>query len=233
MVSAAPSAHMVDIGDPPIPQTTSPLVNMSAEEARKNTIVVVMIGLALCAGGWWLWQHQNGFWAVVLGVLGVGLVVASFGPKTLVAACPFCGARMSGFLQNNKSDGKQTQCPKCYEYSVVSGKTLRALDPASSSQGTGFETPVFKDGIWPRACVACGASPTRFDDLTKRNVNALALVLGRVILVKGTLSGVPYCDQHRDALELKVTQSKKMLLEWRSLRMMRRYVAANRSRQPA
>ena len=45
------------------------------------------------------------------------------------------------------------------------------------------------------------------------------------------MSGIPYCDKHRDTLALRVGSDKKLFLRWTSLRMMRRYLAANRGRQ--
>jgi len=44
------------------------------------------------------------------------------------------------------------------------------------------------------------------------------------------VSGIPYCSKHRDVLALKVDMDKKLYLAWTSLRMMRRYLAANLKR---
>ena len=229
MVSAA---QLADIQDPPLPQRANSLVQMSSEEARKNTITVLGMSVVLLAGAAWLWQHGYGFWGVVAGVLGLILGISAFGAKSLMAPCPFCSHRIPGIAGKDKSEGSIIQCPQCYQYSIIKGNKAQALDPVTAPTDRKYETPVFAEGVWPRACVACGASATRFDDLTKRNVNALGLLAGRLVVVKGTLSGVPYCDQHHDGVELTVTQSKKLLLSWTSLRMMRRYLAANRNRQP-
>ena len=44
------------------------------------------------------------------------------------------------------------------------------------------------------------------------------------------MKNVPYCDQHKDAIQLVINQSKQLDLKWRSLRMMRRYLAVNRGK---
>jgi len=43
--------------------------------------------------------------------------------------------------------------------------------------------------------------------------------------------GIPYCEQHRDAVALSFDWTKKPILTWSSLRMMRRYLAANRGKE--
>jgi hypothetical protein len=47
--------------------------------------------------------------------------------------------------------------------------------------------------------------------------------MGHLQMVRGSISGIPYCDIHRDKMSLKVGSDKKLLLCWGSLRMMRRY----------
>lgn len=97
-----------------------------------------------------------------------------------------------------------------------------------------FVSPVFEGGVWPKGCLACGAPPTRLDQVKARNVSIGMLALGRLWVTSGKASGIPYCDAHRDAVELKIDQRKRVTLEWCSLRMMRRYPAVNKKlgRQP-
>jgi hypothetical protein len=54
------------------------------------------------------------------------------------------------------------------------------------------------------------------------------LAFGRVWVTSGKASGIPYCEAHRAAVDLKIDQAQRVTLEWCSLRMMRRYVALNR-----
>ena len=56
------------------------------------------------------------------------------------------------------------------------------------------------------------------------------LVVGTVRVKTFKLSGVPYCNAHKNAVELKTGTGNKLYLDWRSLAMMRRYLTANRGR---
>ncbi|MBI3662609.1 MAG: hypothetical protein HY234_06110 [Acidobacteria bacterium] len=105
------------------------------------------------------------------------------------------------------------------------------MPPDTISETPKFVAPVFDGAAWPNACVARGAAPTRYDELKSTSMNVAALALGRVRAMSGTVSGVPYCDQHKDCVDLSVRQDRKLELKWSSLRMMRRYLALNRSRE--
>src|SRR5262249_13555 len=120
---------------------------------------------------------------------------------------------------------------RCFEYSVVDAGKVRPMDPRISNDTPKFLSPVFEGAVWPPACVACGAPPTRFDQLQDRSLNALALPVAPVIISKGSLSNVPYGSHHKDSLKLNVGQDRKMDLKWCSLRMMRIYLALNRGKK--
>jgi hypothetical protein len=49
-------------------------------------------------------------------------------------------------------------------------------------------------------------------------------LMGHLQMVRGSISGIPYCDRHRDKMSLKVGSDKKLFLCWGSLRVMRRYL---------
>jgi hypothetical protein len=61
------------------------------------------------------------------------------------------------------------------------------------------------------------------------------LAMGRLWVTSGKASGIPYCEKHHAAVELKIDQRKRVTLEWCSLRMMRQYLAINKKigAQPA
>jgi hypothetical protein len=219
-------ARLVDIPDPPVPGRASPLTKMSPEEARRNTIGILLVGAGLIGVGGLLWHFGHTIWAGIVGGLGLLFLVMIFSPKTLIAACPYCGHRITGLLES--PEPKEQQCEKCFEYSLVKNQTVSPLGPSTVSEVPRFETPVFDSSRWPKGCVACGAPPTRLDDLSQRSVNATMLVVGRVSVMKGSVEGVPYCAAHKDNLELVVKQDRSLRLRWCSLRMMRRYLAANR-----
>jgi hypothetical protein len=218
--------RLVEAPDPPLPVRVSRLTKMSEEDARKSRITMVVIAVVLGAGAALLWRYGHPIWSGVLGFLAALCGVLVFSPRTLVASCPFCGNTITGLLEDTEQ--QELQCEKCFEYSVQKRESVRPLDPAAVSEVPRFECPAFEGARWPKACVACGAPPTRLDDLAKSSVNAAMLVVGRLKVMKGSVEGVPYCDAHRDNLEIVVKQDRSIRLRWCSLRMMRRYVALNR-----
>src|SRR5882672_3083076 len=227
MASSAPASHLVEIADPPVPSRSHPVVDKSAAEKAKGFLVVAAIAVTLCAGSWWLWQNGYKFYAGIAGAIGIFAVIAALSGSTLKSKCPYCAASIDSIL--NREEGRQVQCEKCYEYSTVNVGILRPLDPATKSETPKFESPAYKQAAWPNACVACGEPPSRCDDVSKTTVGALPALMGHLQIIRGSVSGIPYCDKHRDKLALKVGSDKKLLLQWTSLRMMRRYLAANRN----
>jgi hypothetical protein len=204
---------------------------MSPEAARKHTIQGTLFSLCLLVPAILLWRYDHPIIAVILGALGALLLAASlFAKKSPVAPCPFCDTAITGILREQEKP-QEVRCPECYEYSVVSGGKVRPMDPASSTDTPRFRSPVFEGAIWPAGCVACGAPPTRYETLKDRSVNAAAAALGRLRVTTASLSNVPYCDVHRNAIELIIHQDKKMDLKWCSLRMLRHYLAANRGKK--
>jgi hypothetical protein len=231
MASTAPASHLVEIADPPLPTRATAVTEMSSEEKLRATLLLAVVGLGLCGIAWAAFHSGYTFWGVVTGGLGALVVIAAFSTKGLQTSCPHCGAVITGIPRKNQGQGRELHCKKCYEYSVVSGGKAKAMDPAAKSQTTKFISPVFKDSVWPKACVACGEPPVRLDDLSKKSVSLTPALLGRLRVMSGSVSGVPYCDKHRDQIDLQIGSDKKMTMRWDSLRMMRRYLAANRNRQ--
>ncbi len=228
MASPAAASYLVEIADPPVPSRTTPVQKKSLAENLKHIAHVLGLSSILCVGSWLLLSYGYLLYGVVSGGLGVLSIFAAFGGAKNKAACPYCGASID--IQSYHKEGTQIQCEKCHEYSQRNVSLLRALDPATTSETPKFESPVFKNSLWPKACVACGEPPVRFDDLSKTTVGALPALVGHLQIIRGSVKGLPYCDKHRDKLSLKVGSEKKLLLCWTSLRMMRRYLAANRNR---
>jgi predicted RNA-binding Zn-ribbon protein involved in translation (DUF1610 family) len=230
MASAAPASHLVEVADPPVPNRTSPVREMSATEKLKITIPLLALGPAFCMASWWLFHNGFIFFGISSGGVGLLCIAAAFSKKNLKAACPYCGTALESIPQKDRGEGRHVHCDKCHEYSTVNAGILRPLDPATTSETPTFESPVFHNSLWPKGCVACGEAPVRFDDLSKTTVGALPALVGRIQILKGSISGIPYCSKHRDQLSMKIGVDKKMILCWTSLRMMRRYLAANRNR---
>ncbi len=230
VVTAPPSA-LVDINDPPVPQRNTPITEMSAQEKLQIRLAMFGIAVVCLPAAWWLFQHSYTFWSIVSGLLGLFCLVAGFSGTTLKAACPYCGNKIDGITVRDRGEGKRYRCQHCSEYSVANGGLMRPLDPSTVSDKPEFESPVFQKSVWPRGCVVCGAPPTHFDDLSKTTIGAVHALMGRIAIVRGSVKGVPHCDKHRESLQVKIGIDKKLYLAWTSLRMMRRYLAANRAKQ--
>jgi hypothetical protein len=152
----------------------------------------------------------------------------AFGKKVRVGACPYCAATIP---VSDEESREPLQCERCGDYSSYDGKVLRPTDPSTTSDVPRFDAPLFKDARWPKACVACGAPPTRLDDSTGRTLNAGTLLLARVSVSSAQATGIPYCELHKDAVQVKVRQDRSVRVLWSSLSMMRRYLKANRQPQ--
>lgn len=215
--------------DPPVPATVSSLTEMTPEEVWKNKLILAAFGIVLAGFALGFYANEHPFWAAAFGLGAVLFLVLILLPPSKVATCPYCSHRNAGMLE--EEENKEVQCENCFEYLVVNRGTVRAMAADTVSENPKFVAPVFKDAEWPNACVVCGATPTHFDELKSTSVNVIALAIGRVRTMKGTVNGVPYCGLHKGCVTLSVTQDRKLELKWSSLRMMRRYLALNRGRE--
>jgi hypothetical protein len=220
-------ARLVEVADPPLPKG-KPLTEMSESEARKTKITMFVFGLVFLGAAAYLYKDGHWVWGSIAGLLGLVGGVAAFSGTNRVGACPFCGQTMVIMLED---DRKPRQCEKCLDYLVYDGKTLEPLDPATVLDSPTFAVPLFKGARWPKACVSCGAPPTRLDDAKGRTLNAAALLLARVSVSSAEATGIPYCDNHKDAVSVSVGQDRKVTVAFSSIRMMRRYVVANLAAQ--
>jgi hypothetical protein len=216
--------------DLPVPRRANAVVEMSSGDALKHTIQMIFMALCCLVPAVFLWRSNNHGWAIVLSVLGTILFFSAFSKKALVAPCPFCSTEIYGILAD-KTKKQEVRCKQCYEYSLVQGGKATPMDLNTSADKPRFRSPVFEGAVWPPGCVACGATPTRSESLEDRSVNAIGLAMGRLIVSKASLSNVPYCDVHKNSVELIIRQDKKMDLKWCSLKMMRHYLALNRSKK--
>ncbi len=214
--------------DPPVPSTTLPIEEMTGSEVTKNKLSLAGFGMAFGLIGLGCYVNSHPVWASGFGLVAAFFLALIFSKPAKIGVCVYCGHRHTGILGDEEN--KELQCENCLEYLLVHQGAVRALDPTTVSEPPRFVTPAFEDGVWPAGCVACGASPVRYDEIKASSVNALALATGRLRVMKGAAQGVPYCAEHKDALKLSVTQNRKLELQWSSLRMMRRYLALNRSR---
>jgi hypothetical protein len=187
--------------------------------------VGAMIGGPLLYFGFYFWGG-----AALLFLCGGGLLIL-FGSKDEVSDCPFCGAALHN-LPKPDANGvpKPVQCRKCWEYSGLQKGFVSPYNPNAVEERPTFRSQLAHSVLWPNGCVQCGAEPTRFDEVGTYAVNKGLLMVGAVRVKTFKLGGVPYCDAHKKAVEMKTEVGNRLFLDWRSLGMMRRYMAANRGR---
>ena len=222
-------SQLTEAGDPPVPARSTSLAKPTGPVQRKHVTQCISLAVffAVPAGAFFYFGH----WILggIFGLLAVLMLVAAFNKDLWVAACPYCSAifRPTAGLKPD-AEGETFQCQDCFEYSILEGGRVKPYDPKAVSEIPKFKSPVFKEGVWPKGCVACGAPPTRLDEIKTHSVNYGLLAFGRIWVTSGKATGIPYCDKHKDALDLKFDRQKRMWLEWCSLQMMRRYLAVNR-----
>jgi hypothetical protein len=226
--------------DPPIPNRMTRITPPPAAlKAKDNFNMGIMAAIAIVAGAVCFWTNHS-VASYVLGGLGLVFFVSIFSKKADVGQCPYCMAQFRETKLTVK-DGLM-RCEQCGEYSQVANKTAKPLDPTTYSNSPNFESALFKQGSMPNACASCGAPATRLDTVTTSSMNKTLAITGAARLATGTPGvaifsskqasiGIPYCDQHRDAVTLSFDWRKKPVLTWCSLRMMRRYLAVNRSKE--
>jgi hypothetical protein len=221
--------NLTDASDPPVPTRSTSLAKPVGPVRQKH--IMQCVGLAIFfsvpAAAFFYYSH----WIAggIFGLLAVLMLVAGFSSNLYVAACPYCSAifRPTAGLKPD-AEGKTFQCQDCFEYSILEGGRVKAHDPKAISEVPSFKSPVYENGVWPKGCVACGAPPTRLDEIKTRSVNYGLLAFGRIWVTSGKATGIPYCEKHKDNLDLQFDQQKRMWLEWCSLQMMRRYIYLNR-----
>lgn len=229
--------NLVESQDPPVPQRTTSLAKPVGPTRTRHILhIVLLTTVFLAVPATLLFYYHHWIAGGIMALLSILMYSNTSTSNVWIAACPYCSAvfEPTQGLRPDK-EGKVVQCRTCFEYSTYSGGRVRAHDPNAISEVPEFVSPVFENGVWPNGCVACGAPPTRLEEVKTRNVSYGMLAFGRIWVSSAKASGIPYCEAHRAAVELKMDQAKRVTLLWCSLRMMRRYVATNRKlgRKPA
>ena len=225
--------------DSGVPNRTTRIAPPSAEvKAKDNLNLSIMAAILIAAVALCLYT-QHSVAGYILGGLSLVLLSSLFTKKSDVGQCPFC---MAQFRETISVKNGLLRCEQCGEYSAVTHKVVKPLDPTTYSDSPKFESAVFKQGSMPNACVSCGAPATRLDNVSTSSMNKTLAVAGAARLMTGAPGvaifsskqasvSIPYCNSHRDALILSFDWRKRPVLTWCSLRMMRRYLAVNRGKE--
>jgi hypothetical protein len=191
-------------------------------------------------------------WLAVAFVIffSLAIVILFFGRNALVGTCPFCG----GLIQRyNRLKPEPVRCEQCGEISKFANERLSPYDPNAVSATPIFRSVLYENGVWPNGCVQCGAPPVRLDSAraVRYQTRRLFTPLASSVIAPhpaAQIAGVPYCVQHRDAIdiippketfawtpwkylpgfEVRMEHRRTAFLMWCSLPMMRRYLEANR-----
>jgi hypothetical protein len=223
---------MSDVAAAPVPSRSNPLRKPTdAEAASKLRTGLIFLIFGLAVGGALLYFEYKVLGGTALVIFcGFGLLIVLM-RKDEVSACPFCGAVLDGLPKPNANGApRRVQCGKCWEYSGLQKGFVSPYDPNAVEEKPTFRAPLAQSVIWPHGCVQCGAEPTRFEEVSTSSLSAGFLVVGTVRVKTFKLPGVPYCETHKKAVEMNTGIGNKLYLDWRSLAMMRRYMAANRGR---
>lgn len=253
-VPGPPPRHpqLSDVEAPPVPQRAFPEGPPPADVVRRRmgfvyTCVALGVGAAVSS-------FQEGLPDLTIFALAlVGFIVGRLllMRNKPVTRCPFCEGVIERY---DKLGTVPVRCPHCSEYSLFVSGSMRPVDPHGSfsiAQNPFYRSPVFENAVWPNGCVLCGAPPVRFDGASNQDFYFRRLVTPGTVLApsppSSRISGIPYCQHHRDAVQLvapqamssfpwkyimgdaeKKAEKHKAFLLWRSLPMMRRYLEANR-----
>jgi hypothetical protein len=223
---------MSDVAAPPVPNRSNPLRKPTHAEASsklRSGMIILIFGMMV--GGALLYFGFKVLGGAALLFFGGGGLLIVLGRKDEVSACPFCGAVLDTLPKpNSDNTPRPVQCKKCWEYSGVQKGFASPYNPNAVEEKPTFRAPLAQSVIWPHGCVQCGAEPTRFEEVSTSSLSAGFLVVGTVRVKTFKLSGVPYCEAHKKAVEMNTGLGNTLYLNWRSLAMMRRYLAANRGR---
>jgi len=245
-----PRSRLVDVNEPPVPNRGTPLVEPPPEVVNKrlwqvhSTIVfgLILEGILLAV--------RNYLFAVPLGIFFIfAIYVFLTRLRRPVGICPFCGAWLESM-----PDPELIRCERCSEYSQIGVFGIAPFNPTAVAEKPVFRSPAFDNALWPRGCVVCGATPIRFDEARAVRYQARRWLSGAYIAFApfpaAQIEGIPYCGQHHDGIQVvppkefttwsvlnimpgfgkEASQKRRQAyMLWRSLPMMRRYLAANRA----
>jgi len=251
---AAPAAAnhgLVDVEGPPVPNRSYPLCPPPPGIVKERLVTLgstFLMGIIFVV----FFYLLSVTWLVVAFSIffGLAIVILFFARNAPVGTCPFCGGTIQKY---NRLKPEPVRCEQCGEISRFAMERLGPYDPNAVSDKPIFRSLLFENAVWPNGCVLCGAPPVRLDSAraVRYQARRLATPLISAVAVPrpaASISGVPYCAQHRDAIDIippkemyaftpwkylpgfeeRMEQRRLAFLMWRSLPMMRRYLEANR-----
>jgi hypothetical protein len=255
--TASPSQYgLSDVQAPPVPDRSNPLCAPPPGVVKER---MVTIGSSFLMGtifvGFFYLLGINWLAVAFLIFFSLAIVILFFRRNASVGSCPFCG----GLIQKyNRLKPEPVRCEQCGEISQFANERFSPYDAKTVSATPVFRSLLYENGVWPNGCVQCGAPPVRLDSARAVRYQSRRVLtpLASAIIAPhpaAQIAGVPYCAQHRDAIDIippkealgwtpwkyfpgfeeRMEQRRTAFLMWRSLPMMRRYLEANRRAKSA
>ncbi|TNE45652.1 MAG: hypothetical protein EP343_26240 [Deltaproteobacteria bacterium] len=222
---------------PPTTERVSQLVPASVSIKLKKLVFLLFGGAVIFGVLYFLGSLFSAGWLQTTGYVLGGLCIPLsiwIGLTAKVAPCPYCdGVVGAGAYDTIAMDdeAEQMECEHCFELLLTENGTVRALTEDNTPKPGSFTVSVVANGHWPEECIVCGAPPTHFDAVKKNKLEVEKLLLGSLSVQSGKIDGVPYCDQHGDAVSLAISDDKLKVV-FPELAMARRYLAVNPVRLP-
>jgi hypothetical protein len=218
--------------DPPLPDKTVLLERLPWHKALARGIPNVMGALSVGMAGvlsYPLFESLSltALWTVSSALAGGILLTRSFQDRT--GPCLYCGQPLGDddHPLTASTVAITIQCPHCHEYSILQHSRLIPFQSPFPVIDHRFVSPAFPNAVWPDGCVFCGKTPVRVENILRGSGFAADLVSSESKKWRAGLRQVPYCARHSDAIRLQIDDGHPVLY-WRSLRMMRRYLAVNK-----
>jgi hypothetical protein len=255
--AAGPSQHgLSDAQAPPLPNRSNPLCAPPPGVVKER---MVTIGSSFLMGvifvGFFYLLGVNWLAVAFLIFFSLAIVILFFARNAPVGSCPFCGGLIHKY---NRLKPEPVRCEQCGEISKFANEKFSPYEANAVSATPMFRSLLYENGVWPNGCVQCGAPPVRLDSARAIRYQSRRLFtpLASSVLAPhpaAQIAGVPYCAQHRDAIDIippkeafswtpwkylpgfeqRMEQRRTAFLMWRSLPMMRRYLEANRRAKSA
>ncbi|HEU4717329.1 MAG TPA: hypothetical protein VFU15_05840 [Bacteroidia bacterium] len=148
------------------------------------------------------------------------------------AKCPYCAFDVGSTTDvtiSMKDPDLQVACPRCCEWLISDKGVLRAFTENDTQAKSKFTCPVFVTSLWPDECIVCGSPVVKYAQAKKTSVSVGRLLAGHLSVASGSVSNIPYCADHQDAVSLDVNGSE-LQLTFGDFGAMRRYLAMNPNR---
>jgi hypothetical protein len=223
---------------PPVSDKISEMAAATGAVKMKKIAATLAAAVFICGIFWvagWLLEWN---WLKITGYLLTGLfliygVVSALTAK--VTSCPYCGAKLGATAGTDLSASDtdhRIECDHCFEWLVSHKGQVRAFTEQDSGELKEIEAPVFEGSVWPDECIICGAPPTHVEKAVQTKVELGKLLVGTLSVAAGSVSNLPYCDQHSGAVSLSI-EGDQLRLVFPDLGARRRYLHVNKGKKPA